>query len=74
MTYSIQNLLIREQQQFDININFGGMGSGIAGSLGAKLAEPERPVLCITGDGCFFMHGLEVMTAKEWLANRFRCH
>ncbi|KQN99994.1 thiamine pyrophosphate-binding protein [Paenibacillus sp. Leaf72] len=66
MTYSIQNLLIREQQQFDININFGGMGSGIAGSLGAKLAEPDRPVLCITGDGCFFMHGLEVMTAKEY--------
>lgn len=66
MTYSIQNLLIREQQQFDININFGGMGSGIAGSLGAKLAEPERPVLCITGDGCFLMHGLEVMTAKEY--------
>ncbi|CAM3255444.1 thiamine pyrophosphate-binding protein [Paenibacillus lupini] len=66
MTYSIQNLIIRENQAFDININFGGMGSGIGGALGAQLAEPERPTICITGDGCFFMHGLEVLTAKEY--------
>jgi acetolactate synthase-1/2/3 large subunit len=66
MTYAINNLCITEDQQFDIDINFGGMGSGIGGSIGAKLAEPERPVVCITGDGCFFMHGFEVLTAKEY--------
>lgn len=66
MTYSIQNLLIESGQEFDIDINFGGMGSGIGGSLGAQLAEPTRPTICITGDGCFFMHGLEVLTAKEY--------
>ncbi len=66
MTYSIQNLLIAHSQQFDININFGGMGSGIGGAIGAQLAEPDRPVVCVTGDGCFFMHGMEVLTAKEY--------
>ncbi|MEB3100580.1 thiamine pyrophosphate-binding protein [Ferviditalea candida] len=66
MTYSINNLCITGGQDFDIDINFGGMGSGIAGALGAKLAEPDRPVVCITGDGCFFMHGFEVLTAKEY--------
>lgn len=66
MTYSIQNLLIESGQEFDIDINFGGMGSGIGGSLGAQLAEPTRPTICITGDGCFFMHGMEVLTAKEY--------
>jgi acetolactate synthase I/II/III large subunit len=66
MTYSIQNLRIVKDQQFDIDINFGAMGSGIGGSIGAKLAEPERPVICITGDGSFFMHGLEVLTAKQY--------
>ena len=41
------------------------MGSGIGSAIGSKLAEPERPVVCITGDGCFFMHGMEILTAKE---------
>ncbi len=66
MTYSVQNLLIHSEQDFDIDINFGAMGSGIGGVLGAQLAEPDRPHICITGDGCFFMHGFEVLTAKEY--------
>jgi acetolactate synthase-1/2/3 large subunit len=66
MTYSIQSLCISEDQDFDIDINFGGMGSGIGGAIGAQLAERHRPVICITGDGCFFMHGFEVLTAKEY--------
>lgn len=66
MTYAIQNIRITHDQHFDIDINFGAMGSGIGGAIGAKLAEPHRPVICITGDGSFFMHGSEVLTAKEY--------
>jgi acetolactate synthase-1/2/3 large subunit len=66
MTYAIQNLKIVESQDFDIDINFGAMGSGIGGAIGAKLAQPMRPVICITGDGCFFMHGMEILVAKEY--------
>ncbi|MBP1990393.1 thiamine pyrophosphate-binding protein [Paenibacillus eucommiae] len=66
MTYSIQNLCITADQRFDIDINFGAMGSGIGGVIGAKLADPTRPTVCITGDGCFFMHGFEVLTAKQY--------
>lgn len=29
----------------------GGIGQGVAGALGVALAEPKRPVLCISGDG-----------------------
>jgi acetolactate synthase-1/2/3 large subunit len=66
MTYSIQNIMLTADQKFDIDINFGGMGSGIGGAIGAQLAEPERPIICITGDGCFFMHGFEILTAKQY--------
>jgi acetolactate synthase-1/2/3 large subunit len=50
---------------FDISINYGGMGSGIANSLGSYLAD-QRPTVCLTGDGCFAMHGSEVMTALQY--------
>jgi acetolactate synthase I/II/III large subunit len=66
MTYSIQNLYINNERQFNIDLSYGAMGSGIGGAIGAKLAEPGRPVICITGDGCFFMHGMEILTAKEY--------
>ncbi len=34
----------------------GGIGQGIAGALGVKVAQPQRPVLCISGDGSAMYH------------------
>ncbi|WP_026691830.1 thiamine pyrophosphate-binding protein [Peribacillus kribbensis] len=66
MSYVIHYMKVFEQDTFDINVHFGAMGSGISAALGSKLADPERPVVSITGDGCFFMHGMELITAKEY--------
>ncbi|MDP3161262.1 MAG: thiamine pyrophosphate-dependent enzyme, partial [Reyranella sp.] len=29
----------------------GGIGQGLAGAIGVAVAQPERPVLCLSGDG-----------------------
>ncbi|UOR10485.1 thiamine pyrophosphate-binding protein [Halobacillus amylolyticus] len=66
MSYVIHHMNVLDQDSFDINVHFGAMGSGIGSAIGAKLANPERPTVSITGDGCFFMHGMELLTAKEY--------
>ena len=45
---------------------FSGMGFGAAGALGAKLAHPDRPVVAVTGDGCFSMVPHVLCTAVEY--------
>jgi acetolactate synthase-1/2/3 large subunit len=41
----------------------GAMGYGLPAAIGAKLACPQRPVLCLAGDGCFMMSSHEIITA-----------
>lgn len=66
MSYVIHYMKVHDHDSFNINVHFGAMGSGIGAAIGSKLADPSRPVACITGDGCFFMHGMEILTAKEY--------
>ena len=44
---------------------WSSMGFGIPAALGAKLARPETPVVCITGDGGYMMMAGEMATAKR---------
>jgi len=39
------------------------MGYEIAGAMGIKMAEPERDVICFTGDGTYMMANSELATA-----------
>lgn len=41
----------------------GAMGYGLPAAIGAKLACPQRPVLCLAGDGCLMMSSHEIVTA-----------
>ncbi len=43
----------------------GGIGQGIAGALGVKLAHPERPVMAISGDGSAMYHVQALWTAAN---------
>ena len=42
---------------------FGAMGYGLSGAMGAKLAQPNRPVVVISGDGGFQMVSQDLETA-----------
>ncbi|MBT8060644.1 MAG: thiamine pyrophosphate-binding protein [Gammaproteobacteria bacterium] len=45
--------------------DFNCMGYCVPGCIGAKLAQPERQVVGIVGDGAFLMTGLEAVTAVK---------
>jgi len=44
----------------------GHLGFGLPMSIAAKLLHPERPVLCLTGDGAMGMTGQELETAVRY--------
>jgi acetolactate synthase-1/2/3 large subunit len=48
-----------------ISNGFASMGIALPGAIGAKLACPEDPVVCIMGDGGFLMNAAEIETAKR---------
>jgi len=47
----------------------GSMGYGFPAAIAAKLRFPDRPVVCIAGDGDFQMTGQELGTAMQAGAN-----
>jgi acetolactate synthase-1/2/3 large subunit len=44
----------------------GTMGYGLPAAIGAKLAQPEKMVIDIDGDGSFAMTGMELGTAAQF--------
>ena len=48
-----------------ISNGLASMGIAIPGAIGAKLACPNDPVICITGDGGALMNFAEIETAKR---------
>lgn len=44
----------------------GAMGYGVPAAIAAKIAQPERTVVALAGDGCFLMAGQELATAAQY--------
>ncbi|MHA3915217.1 thiamine pyrophosphate-binding protein [Halovulum sp. GXIMD14793] len=44
----------------------GSMGYGLPAAIAAKLRHPDRPVICMAGDGCFQMVSQELATARQY--------
>ena len=47
----------------------GSLGWALPAAMGAKCAVPDRPVVCVTGDGGFWYHFAELETAVRYGIN-----
>ncbi len=50
---------------FRASLEFSSMGWAIGCAIGTALACPDRPIVCITGDGSLLMSGQELTVAVE---------
>ena len=48
---------------YHMEYGYSCMGYEIAGAMGIKMAEPERDVVCMLGDGSYMMMNSELATA-----------
>lgn len=53
-------------EQMLVNGNFGTMGYALPAALGAKVAAPDRPVVCYTGDGGLMQVIQDIETAVRY--------
>lgn len=61
--WAAQFLEMDPKKKLIVSGGLGTMGFGFPAALGAKMGHPERPVVCITGDGGFQMNMQEMATA-----------
>lgn len=58
-----------KDSHFMIHGGMGAMGYGVAGAIGARLAQKDKnkgKVICVCGDGGFLMTGMELHTAYTY--------
>ncbi len=55
-----------KRQRFSMSGYLATMGCGLPGAIAAKIAYPDRPVFCITGDGGFSMAMADFVTAVKY--------
>lgn len=63
--WAAQHYTFNYPRSFLSSGGLGTMGYGFPAAMGAALGCPDRPVVCITGDGGFQMTAYELATAVE---------
>jgi 3D-(3,5/4)-trihydroxycyclohexane-1,2-dione acylhydrolase (decyclizing) len=55
----------RDRKGYHVEYGFSCMGYEVAGGIGAKMAEPDRDVFVMVGDGSYLMMATELVTAVQ---------
>jgi 3D-(3,5/4)-trihydroxycyclohexane-1,2-dione acylhydrolase (decyclizing) len=55
----------REVKGYQVEYGYSCMGYEIAGGLGVKMADPDREVIVMVGDGSYLMMAQELVTAVQ---------
>jgi 3D-(3,5/4)-trihydroxycyclohexane-1,2-dione acylhydrolase (decyclizing) len=55
----------RDRKGYHVEYGFSCMGYEVAGGIGAKMAEPDRDVFIMVGDGSYLMMATELVTAVQ---------
>ena len=63
--WSCRNVNIRDKGRFFTSGGMGTMGYAIPAAIGVKMADRERQVVAVCGDGGFQMSMMELATMKE---------
>lgn len=63
--WAARNLNINNDRKFFTSGGLGTMGYSLPAAIGAKLADPDKKVVCILGDGSFQMSLTELATLCE---------
>ena len=71
--WATQYLDVGPQNQMITSGGLGVMGFGFPAAVGAKLANPDKPVVCVSGDGGMQMNIQEMATAVSQGANVVVC-
>ena len=61
--FAAQFIEITEKKKLLMSGGLGTMGYGMPGAIGAKIGNPDTPVISISGDGGFQMNSQELATA-----------
>ena len=64
--WAAQFFPVARQRSFISSGGLGTMGFGLGAAAGAKVANPKRPVVLFTGDGCFRMNCAEMATLNTY--------
>lgn len=67
--WAVQNLTFNKNRKILVSGGSGTMGFGFPAAIGASIANPETPVVCITGDGSFQMGLHELATCVDYNLN-----